>query len=195
MEKLFNVVKRGYDQDEVDHYINTLEDHLNSYKDKDDSIKNAIINAQISADNIIKNAEIEAERIKKRAVNLLDDIHKSIGSQKQITRDFQGEYTALLAKYLHPVNTNDVNKVMGKLDELEQYLVMMQETHNSKLADDTQPATLPKMVAGLSHGSRAEQPVAALPEQSTADNKQPEEEDNETVALVAELLAKDKPNN
>ena len=92
MERLFNIVKKGYDPIEVENFVNTLETTIRSYKEKDDTIKNAIINSQIAADNIVRNAELEADRIKRRAISLLDDIQESLNAQKQQVSDFQEEY-------------------------------------------------------------------------------------------------------
>ena len=186
MEKLFNIVRKGYDQDEVDSYIQSLEAVIKSYKDKDDTIKNAIINAQISADNIIKNSEIEADRISKRAVRLVNEIHVSISSQKQIVHSFQEEYNRLVSKYLQNIGSSEVEKVLGKIAELEQYLGSIQKLHEVSRSDTAGvPRDLPRMVAGSRHMQDTHD------RQSVADD----DTDEDTVALVAELLAKDKPNS
>ena len=57
----FTYVKRGYDPEEVEKYITTLEQVIKSYKDKDNAIKNAIISAQVAADNVVKNARLQAD--------------------------------------------------------------------------------------------------------------------------------------
>ncbi|MCL2618142.1 MAG: DivIVA domain-containing protein [Defluviitaleaceae bacterium] len=195
MEKLFNIVKRGYDQDEVDQYLAELEETVKSYKEKDNSIKNAIINAQISADNIIKNAEIEADRIKKRAVRLLDDIQASINNQKQMTRDFQDEYSKLLNKYMHNISETDSNKIMGCITELEEYLKTMQQSHNSAAPDITHPGNLPKLVAGSPIPATAPDPAPAHPAAMPAAAPPSADTTNDTVAQVAELLAKNNDSN
>ena len=191
MEQLFNVVKRGYDQDEVDNYIQTLETLIKSYKDKDDTIKNAIINAQISADNIIRNAEIEAERIKKRAVSLLDEIQLTVDGQKAIVRAFQEDYNKLVSKYLQNIGSAEVDKVLGKLVELEQYVESMNKIHDTSGMHITPGSTgdgAPKLVAGIPN-------VKQSPDQSSVNvnvSKSSVEIEDDTVALVAELLARDK---
>lgn len=192
MEKLFNIVKRGYDQDEVDNYIETLEALIKNYKEKDDTIKNAIINAQIAADNIIRNAEIEGERIKKRAIRLLAEIQTSIDSQKRITRDFQDEYNRLAHKYLQNIGNSEVERVLGKIIELEEYVVTMQKTHDIGMsARDAAYSTSPpqmRTVAGVSHQHPPE-----VHHKDEYDDDDDEDDEDDTVALVAELLAKDKP--
>ncbi|MCL2616988.1 MAG: DivIVA domain-containing protein [Defluviitaleaceae bacterium] len=191
MEKLFNIVKRGYDQEEVDNYIHTLETLIKSYKDKDDTIKNAIINAQIAADNIIKNAEIEGDRIKKRAIRLLSEIQASVETQKRITRDFQEEYNRLTTKYLQNIGNTEIEKVLGKITELEEYVANMQKTHDGNLIGTANTdVAIPKMVAGTAA------PVGQVPlDAHNSSNANDDDGDDDTVALVAELLAKDKPKS
>ena len=190
MQELFNIVKKGYDQDEVDNYIMTLEALIKSYKDKDDTIKNAIINAQIAADNIIKNAEIEGDRIKKRAIRLLAEIQTSIESQKRIARDFQEEYNRLANKYLQNIGNSEIEKLVGKIVELEDYVASMQRTHDSipQAAAPVTPGELvPKVATQITNPAPSIEPPQPIEKINV--------EDNETVALVAELLAKDKSRN
>ncbi|MCL2853002.1 MAG: DivIVA domain-containing protein [Defluviitaleaceae bacterium] len=200
MEKLFNIVKRGYDQDEVDNYIQTLEALIKSYKDKDDTIKNAIINAQISADNIIKNAEIESERIKKRAVKLLDEIHTSIDGQKKVANNFQEEYNRLVTKYLQNIGNAEIEKVLEKMVELEQYVTSMQKMHDTS-DQHTVPGSgdIPKMVVGVQSSKPAPQvqssPQAPPPAPAVAKKAGDDDMEDDTVALVAELLARDRSKN
>ena len=186
MEKLFNIVKRGYDQDEVDNYIMTLEALIKSYKDKDDTIKNAIINAQISADNIIKNAEIEADRIKKRAIRLLAELQTSIEGQKRIAREFQEDYNRLTTKYLQGISNAELDKVLDKINELEQYVSSIQKNHENthRAVPGSVGNALPKMVTGINAGRQVN---------TYADFEPNDDElEEDTVALVAELLARDK---
>ena len=63
----FQIVRKGYNPDEVDAYIEDLENQLNEYKEKSSTINKAIINAQIAADNIIKAAHAETEKILSQA--------------------------------------------------------------------------------------------------------------------------------
>jgi len=148
-EKLFNIVKKGYDQDEVDNHLKELYAVINSYKEKDNAIKNAIINAQISADNIIKNAEIEGDRIKGRAVKLLDEIQESIDVKKATANEFKNEYNCLIQKYLHNLDDADFARVFGKITELESYVSSMQKIHEVKAEDLDSNSVVSKMVAGL----------------------------------------------
>ena len=129
----FTLVKKGYNPSEVDSYINTLDMVLKSYKEKDLSIKNAILNSQIAADNIVRNAEISAEQtiraaekqaaeMKAEAARQLDKIRESVIKQKLFLNDFTHDYNTLAEKYLNAHNENEINAIAARIDELDQYL-------------------------------------------------------------------------
>lgn len=118
----FTIVKKGYNPQEVDEYIETLEKVVKSYKDKDNAIKNAIISAQIAADNIIKNAEAEAVAYRAQAMEHLKKIFESVETQRSRAQSFQDEYNDLLHKYLRNFEESDISLVYDRIDELEKYL-------------------------------------------------------------------------
>ncbi len=132
MEEKFNYVKRGYDPTEVDYYISTLESVLKGYKEKDNAIKNAIINAQIAADNIIKNAEIEADKIKGRAVNMLGEINNTLAQYRIIVKDFHDDYNLMIQKYIHQFNDSEILKIYSKINELEDYVAKLKSASTEK---------------------------------------------------------------
>lgn len=180
-EKLFNIVKKGYDQEEVDNYLKELHAVINSYKEKDNAIKNAIINAQISADNIIKNAEIEGDRIKGRAVKLLDEIKDSIEVKKAVTDEFKEEYNHLVKKYLHNQDDADFKRIYGKIAELETYVNDMQRKHEADPSAEVDSSSIvAKMVVGTQKESDAS-PSGGV--------------DEEMAVAVAELLAEANNEN
>ncbi len=133
MGRFSYVRKGGYDPEEVDRYIETLENTIKEYREIDTAIKNAIISAQIAADNIVKNATKESNKTKAILVLQLDDIIKSITNQKMVIADFQEEYNLLMKKYLHNFNEHDIMEMYSKIDEMEQYLTRLQ---NSVPIDD-----------------------------------------------------------
>ena len=129
----FTLIKRGYNPSEVDSYINTLDMVLKSYKDKDTSIKNAILNSQIAADNIVRNAELAADEIRRKAekdaseyrveaLKQLDDIRESIVRQKLFLNEFMHDYNTLISKYLQQYNENEITAIAVRIDELDKYL-------------------------------------------------------------------------
>ena len=132
MDKEFNIVKKGYSPEEVDEYIKSLEAKIEEYKEKDASITNAIVNAQVAADNIIRNAKFEAEEIRNSAVNELSLIYNSIEEQKLIVKDFQNHYIELVNKYLKEVNHTDFLKIFGHINELENYISSLKKVEKSR---------------------------------------------------------------
>jgi len=201
-EKLFNIVKRGYDQDEVDNHLKELYAVIGSYKEKDNAIKNAIINAQISADNIIKNAEIEGDRIKRRAVKLLDEIQESIDVNKRITHEFQDEYNRLVSKYLQSIGDSEIKQIFDKIAELEAYVNSIQKIHDAnpeinREAGLQYSTAASQMVVGTQTASVQPEPIiqqmrALEIEQSPSID---DASNDSTVAVVAELLARDSNKN
>ncbi|MDR3239193.1 MAG: DivIVA domain-containing protein [Clostridiales bacterium] len=122
MPDRFTYIKRGYDPEEVDRYIDTLEQVVKSYKDKDSAIKNAIISAQMAADNIIKNAHIQVAESRTQALSQIQNIIASIGEQRAKLKDFQEEYTSIMKKYLFDIDENDMNRIYDKITALEQLI-------------------------------------------------------------------------
>ena len=127
----FQMVRKGYNPDEVDAYIEELENQLNEYKEKSSTINKAIINAQIAADNIIKAAHSETEKIlsqakkeamdlKQATINQIKYLKLNIANQKNLISNFRRDYEFLTEKYLNPLVTSDTDKVFDKLTEIEQ---------------------------------------------------------------------------
>lgn len=121
MTDRFSYVKRGYDPEEADAYIETLERELKGYKEKDNSIKNAILNAQIAADSIILNAKNESRLIRENALVHVEEIRNSITMQRALLNEFHREYTQMIDKYLHKVRSDDFSAVINKINELESF--------------------------------------------------------------------------
>ena len=118
----FSIIKKGYNPQEVDEYIATLEQVIKSYKDKDNAIKNAIISAQVAADNILKNAHLEIAEYRTRSITQLRQIYDSIEVQRSRIQSFQDEYNEMLRKYLVAFDESDVAEIYSRIDDLEKYL-------------------------------------------------------------------------
>ncbi len=127
----FQIIRKGYNPEEVDNYIEELEKQLNEYKDKSSTINKAIINAQIAADNIIKAAHSETEKIltqakkeaadlKQATINQIKYLKLNIANQKNLINNFRKDYEFLTEKYLNPLVTSDTDKVFDKLTEIEE---------------------------------------------------------------------------
>ncbi len=133
MSPNFSLVKKGYDPQEVDDYIMDLKSQLDSYRSKDNAIKNALINAEIAADNIIKNAKLNATQIKydaedeavrkmQEAYEALDEINNSIVDQKQMLSEFQKDYNTILNKYLKNIDSPEYLATFNKICALEDFI-------------------------------------------------------------------------
>jgi hypothetical protein len=112
-------VKRGYDPEEVDRYIEALEQVVKSYKDKDSAIKNAIVSAQLAADNIVKNAHIQVAESRTQALSQIQNIISSISEQRQKVKEFQDEYNDFVRKYLIDFNEADMTRIYNCITDLE----------------------------------------------------------------------------
>jgi len=121
MADRFMIVKKGYDPAEVDAYIETLEQIIQSYKEKDSAIKNAIISAQIAADNIIRNAHFQVSETRSKTLSQVSFITESISAQRTRVKEFQDEYNKLIRKYITEFNDDDINNIYEKISELEQH--------------------------------------------------------------------------
>jgi len=128
----FSIVKRGYNPQEVDEYIETLEQVIKSYKDKDNAIKNAIISAQVAADNILKNTHLEAAEYKNRTLEQLRRVYESVEVQRSRMQAFQDDYNNMLHKYIRPFEESDAAAIFERIDELERYLRELSATANDE---------------------------------------------------------------
>lgn len=129
----FNLVKKGYDPEQVDKRIKELETIINEYHEKDGAIANAILNAQLAADEILRKANAAAETIVQNARNMsaqltesssrqIESVISSVKEQKAKLAVFRDDYTALLEKYLLALDDSDIAHAQRKAEELETYL-------------------------------------------------------------------------
>ena len=129
----FTIVKRGYSPEEVENYIGNLERIIQDYREKDSSITNAIINAQVAADNIIKNAEKASDEIRALTISNLDNVYNSIEKQKEVVKDFQEQYYDLVSKYLKDIQTTDFLDIFSSINELENYMASLKKLEKPKI--------------------------------------------------------------
>jgi cell division septum initiation protein DivIVA len=122
MSQRFELVKRGYEPSAVDRYIDTLEAQVASYRQKDNTITNAIISAQQAADTIVVNAKKQARVIRENTAKQLADITLSLSTQRAMLADFANEYGVIVGKYLKAIDNADFVAVNSKIDALENYL-------------------------------------------------------------------------
>ena len=127
----FSIVKRGYDPEEVDRYITTLEHVIKSYKEKDNAIKNAIISSQVAADNIIANARQMATGIKSDIAKQLSYITEAVDMQRVKIRAFQDVYSSLVQKYLRDIDISEMSELTERLNDLERIVTDLNEQGES----------------------------------------------------------------
>jgi len=122
MSQRFELVKRGYDPEPVDRYIQSLETQIAQYRAKDKAINSAIISAQEHADTIIANSKKQGRLIRENTAKQLQDIFESIDTQRGLMADFAAEYDTIVSKYLKAVDNEDFKALSTKIDRLENYL-------------------------------------------------------------------------
>jgi DivIVA domain-containing protein len=127
MPDKFNYVKRGYDPAEVDDYIDSLENVIKSYKEKDTAIKNALINAQLTADSIVKNAEIEVGQARGKAVAQLEKIFYSVQRLRGLVDRFKQDYNRLIETYIKEIDDCDFQPMLDQITKLEEYLESLKD--------------------------------------------------------------------
>ena len=118
----YPLVKRGYDPVMVDSDIETLENVIKSYKDKDNAIKNAIISAQIAADNMVKNAKMQADEYKEQIVHELENVRREVARERTKVQEFQNVYMELVQKHLTRINEGEVSGIYLRLDEIDRLI-------------------------------------------------------------------------
>lgn len=118
----FTYVRRGYDPQEVDNYVATLESVIKSYKEKDNAIKNAIISAQVAADNMIKNAKLQADEYKAQIVRELEKVREEVANERANMMEFQNLYGNLIRKYLLKLDESEISEMHTRLNEIDRLI-------------------------------------------------------------------------
>lgn len=123
----FNIVKKGYDVEEVERYIVSIEQSLTHYKDKDNAIKNAIISAQVAADSMVRNAKNQADEYKTQIVKELAKVTAEVERQRGRIRAFQDVYTNLVQTYLKDIEANGFADLFARLDDVDRMVERLKE--------------------------------------------------------------------
>jgi cell division septum initiation protein DivIVA len=157
----FTYVKRGYDPEEVDRYISTLEQVIKSYKEKDNAIKNAIISAQVAADNMVKNAKNQADEYKTQIAKELDKVSLEVERQRIRIQAFQDVYSGLVRKYLTDIDENEISDLYTRLDDVDKLINRLKEV-------DIVPAPTPTEMSASAPAPDFTAPTLAPPADSAA---------------------------
>jgi len=149
MSQRFELVKRGYDPETVDKYVQSLEVQIAQYRAKDKAINNAIVSAQEHADTIILNSKKQGRLIRENTAKQLQDIFESINEQRRFLADFSNDYEKMVATYLKALDNEDFRSLNAKIDRLEAYLgnfvdeVSEDLEIERRMPDDVSDADLP----------------------------------------------------
>ena len=185
----FDLVKRGYDPEEVDKYIRQLERTVQEYKDKDAAISNAILNAQVAADNIVRNANIRAEDILKVALEKLESVHRSVEKQKQVVKNFQEDYTDMVNRYLKNIQTKDFLEIFQTITELENYLVSFTEYNSPQKSEPEQMTKpMPKLHKHIAEEARLESEANSV-ESRTVHRQQQQQQPLDNMGISPDELS------
>lgn len=114
----FNTVKKGYDPKEVQEYIQLLDKELKTYKDKEQFISSALVEAQVSAKNVVEDAKRQAQKIEDDAVGKLQDIKNKIEKSKKKIYQFQEDYANFTQRFESSFNEGELNKLLTSLDSI-----------------------------------------------------------------------------
>ena len=156
----FTIVRRGYDPEEVDKYISTLEQVIKSYKDKDNAIRNAIISAQVAADNMVKNAKMQADEYKAQIVRELSKVSEEVDRQRIKLQAFNDIYTSLVRKYLIEPKESDMRDLFARLDDVDKIINIL-KGDDSLLGENERPNTSFERHDSRSEPAAVTQPLAA----------------------------------
>jgi len=157
----FTYVKRGYDPEEVDKYITTLEQVIKSYKDKDNAIKNAIISAQVAADNVVRNAQMHADAYKVQISEQLVEIRATLDRQRMSLQAFQESYANMVRRCIQELEQSSMSDLFNRLEEMETAISDLQGLEAVASANQghisAQGQIPAAAISGPSHGQQAMQ--------------------------------------
>ncbi|MCL2527916.1 MAG: hypothetical protein FWE42_05785 [Defluviitaleaceae bacterium] len=139
----FTYVKRGYDPEEVDKYISTLEQVIKSYKDKDNAIKNAIISAQVAADNVVRNAQMHADAYKVQISEQLVEMRATLDRQRMSLQAFQESYANMVRRCIQELEQSSMADLFTRLEEMETAISDLQGLEAMSGAPDRQTPGIP----------------------------------------------------
>ena len=144
----YPLVKKGYDPAAVDADIQTLENVIKSYKEKDNAIKNAIISAQVAADNVVKNAKMQADEYKLQIVRELENVRREVERERAKVQEFHDIYSDLVRRYLTRLDSNEISGLHSRLNEIDRLIDHLMET-DSAIGSKTSKKQIDRLLEGL----------------------------------------------
>ncbi|MCR5005390.1 MAG: DivIVA domain-containing protein [Clostridiales bacterium] len=123
--KDFTIVRKGFDTTEVDSYIVDLENELKKkdqlieeYRDRENAINKAVIEAQLTADSIIAKAREDAAHIRSDVTAELGSLREDALRLRGNLIEFQESYNRLLRRYLYNSHCEDMNQIFDRLSQV-----------------------------------------------------------------------------
>lgn len=129
----FTVKQRGpgYDTDEVDNYLRSIEQQLQEYRNKDSLISKAILSAQMASDKMIKEANEETANVIKKANDQSEEmIQKAKEEADKILSDAKAERDKINAE-TQKVAVALAQKASKQLQEIKDTIAQQKNLINS----------------------------------------------------------------
>ncbi len=136
MQYEFAVVRKGYDKEQVEEYINELLATIEGYKIKDEQTRNLVQLAEEKAKKIvedakeeaIREAKAEADKIIDGAYSKLYSIQETMQEQRVLLNDFRKDYNRFILKYVNEVNKRNFVQLQTSVDDIENYITETMKT-------------------------------------------------------------------
>ncbi len=130
MQYEFAIVRKGYDKEQVEEYINELLATIEGYKIKDEQTRSLVQLAEEKAKKIVEDAKEEAIlEAKKEADKIIDGaysklytIQETMQEQRTLLNDFRKDYNRFILKYVNEVNKRNFVQLQTSVDDIENYI-------------------------------------------------------------------------
>lgn len=123
--KDFTIVRKGFDTTEVDSYIVDLENALKKkdalleeYRNRENAINKAVIEAQLTADSILAKAKQDATHLRAEITAELGSIRDEALKLRANLVEFQESYNRLLRRYLYNAHCEDMTQIFDRLEKV-----------------------------------------------------------------------------
>ncbi|HHW67731.1 MAG TPA: hypothetical protein GXX16_08500 [Epulopiscium sp.] len=146
MKTDFSIVRKGYDPQQVDSYISTLQSQIDNYKEKEQAITQAIVSAQMISDQLISDAKKEAEQIKNDAKRRLSKMKNMLDQAEENLKAFQKEYQKLVSNYLTQFDEKNIHPLIDEIHSIRESLDLKEENIDEKSFEGTQAQNLVEKV-------------------------------------------------
>ncbi len=129
MQSEFDIVRKGYDKEQVNEYINYLQNTIDEYARNEGQIRLLVQQAELlvrqseqKAEILIREAEVEASNIIDGAYSKLHSIQETIRDQRKLLDNFRKDYNRFILKYVNEVNKRDFVYLVQSVDEMDTYI-------------------------------------------------------------------------